>query len=132
LLDRSGEVGYRDVDTLDALRAVGMAAGRKLSRRDDAKVVGAQAVTLDRVARQRDRAQSLAAARELQPVVGAACSARVVDVEADAPVRGDAGAEIGDTDLDVVDALEDRPTPPGSSRAARCRACASNRRASTA
>ncbi len=46
--------------------------------------------------------------------------AALIDVEADARVRGYPGAEVRDADRDVIDAGENGGvTPPGSSRAAR-------------
>ncbi|HEX9192730.1 MAG TPA: hypothetical protein VF871_03100 [Burkholderiales bacterium] len=77
-------------------------------------------IRIEIVAREGDRLEAFArCGRELQVVAVVAGYADVVDVEADTAVGVDPGLEIGGADRDVIDAGENRATPPGSSRAAR-------------
>src|SRR6266478_2723974 len=108
-----------DVDALDALHAVGMAArslGGLLRDQRDVGDAVARAhrgrIRFEIVARERDRLEAVARrGRELQGVAVVAGYAAVVDVEADATVGVDAGRDVRDADRDVVDAGKNRLSP---------------------
>src|SRR5882672_5790364 len=105
------DVRDRDVDALDALHAVGMAArGRGVPLPDEPDVVDATArahrgrIRGESVAREGDRLQAVAGAYELEMIAVVAGDAALVDVKAYARVRGYPGAEVRDADRDVIDA----------------------------
>ena len=106
-----GDVLDRDVDTLDALHAVGVAARRlgvfrgQRDVRDTTARVDCGRIGGRIIARERDRLEALArGGRQLQVVAVVAGYAAVVDLEPDARVRGYPRAEVRDADRDVIDA----------------------------
>jgi hypothetical protein len=73
---------------------------------DELDVVGVSASRIrgEIVAREGDRLQAVARARELEVIAVVSGYAALVDVEPDAPVRGDPGLQVRDADGDVIDA----------------------------